>query len=1136
MSGYTHRVIVGEQVAEWLKPEEFVTGVPEPPPVAVLHVEPWPAPPPASGEEEPASGEEEPAAPEPPPAVTDSQEYSRDLKCEWDLAGQWSLGLHGLAVPTERAPPAPPEPAEEGAEGEEPPRPPPPAEPEDLGTDPTMASIAQAFLAIAGSATPAEPGSCLWESVYPKDERGWPTVSESGIYAVKLWWDGQWRCVAVDDRVPVDANGVPLLVHSVHAHELWPMLIAKALLRLGSARRASVSAGLGPGTMLHHLAGWSVESLPTDTTDVAALLSSATDGAQNAIFVVDSGTLSSAADLETLPGHAMLTGPLLGAMPCLKVPPPPEPEEPAADEEGDVEAEDQAEPAAEAEPEEDPEPEPLPPTHKQTPLPYSSFASMGGEVLVCRPVGAIEHKQPVRKEPGNDAELRQCFCIDTAEPTELLVQLTSTAASDPAASGQVAPALWCKVVVEAYDWSQPTSSRPVLELSTIDFTCSTIVVPAGRWCYKLAITSATYSQVDLIANVPIAYGEEIAVLDEQLEVKTTMTEGEPAGTAAGEIPLLFQCNVTVEAEADLCFDLRAADGGIFPPSYFVITSDGEDGRQQQEQFCQRTPAIKFQPGITYSMMVFFCDAASEGRQWRMRSLSKGAVPEITVVSPQYAERVAKPYACVKYYPPKILFRTYLTCTLGKDIEKAYSTLQLSVPGLRGGNVKLEVFADGIGTEWEAEDKCIITATGRRVCSSSLTMELDKSTKVLLQGSITDETCIDTNMEWLLDVYSTEPAVELADDTAKADGFQEIMASWEADSEGRAEKAAALRSQYMEGHASSTPPAADAAETEEAAPDTAATPPSDPVVKRGSIRAILPQERLAVLKEERLSFVEQAAMNAAAASKQRESQKTVRASKQQVLEENLSADREQYVQAAAAAWAEREQYRTKRIEQIQRQTQVLAAAQVLEDIISGAEEIPEESISTLASVITASAALPAETVDVLTSLLKKQVPEESAAEAFKESLIETCGLGAEQVDELVAEYVEAEVVPAGAAESLCAVVRAPLSPIDSVLHSADLIVFAGQDVCSDSVGTRFTRTKPLPCSRLRAEIRGTHVVLLAQLYCCVRRGAHALVVPRCIGGLRKRSGQSSCRSQGRRRRRSGGRKASKRKEEEVNKRG
>ena len=108
--------------------------------------------------------------------------------------------------------------------------------------------------------------------------------------------------------------------------------------------------------------------------------------------------------------------------------------------------------------------------------------------------------------------------------------------------------------------SQPTCSRPVLELSTHDVTSSTIAVPAGRWCYKLAISSVSFSQVDLISKVPITYGEEIAVLDEQLDVKTTITEGEPASAVAREIPLLFQCTVAVETQADMCFDLRAADG------------------------------------------------------------------------------------------------------------------------------------------------------------------------------------------------------------------------------------------------------------------------------------------------------------------------------------------------------------------------------------------------------------------------------------------------------------------------------------------------------------------------------------------------------------------------------------------------
>ena len=65
---------------------------------------------------------------------------------------------YGLAVPTERAPPSPPEPAEEGADDETAVPASLLSEPEDLGVDPTMASIAQAFLAIASSSTPADPG------------------------------------------------------------------------------------------------------------------------------------------------------------------------------------------------------------------------------------------------------------------------------------------------------------------------------------------------------------------------------------------------------------------------------------------------------------------------------------------------------------------------------------------------------------------------------------------------------------------------------------------------------------------------------------------------------------------------------------------------------------------------------------------------------------------------------------------------------------------------------------------------------------------------------------------------------------------------------------------------------------------
>ena len=89
----------------------------------------------------------------------------------------------------------------------------------------------------------------------------------------------------------------------------------------------------------------------------------------------------------------------------------------------------------------------------------------------------------------------------------------------------------------------------------------------------------------------------------------------------------------------------------------------------------------------------------------------------------------------------------------------------------------------------------MAASGRRSCSVlSMSMVAEKSAKVLLIGSVTDETQILNGMEWQLDVCSTEAAVALTDDTAKADSYAAIRETWA--TEGRAEKAASARAQYL----------------------------------------------------------------------------------------------------------------------------------------------------------------------------------------------------------------------------------------------------------------------------------------------------------------------------------------------------
>lgn len=76
-------------------------------------------------------------------------------------------------------------------------------------------------------------GFYLFELIHPQ-AGGLPVVSGSGRYAVKLYLYDGWRTVVVDDRVPLDLFGRPLLVAS-RPFQLWPILLSKALLKVMAA-------------------------------------------------------------------------------------------------------------------------------------------------------------------------------------------------------------------------------------------------------------------------------------------------------------------------------------------------------------------------------------------------------------------------------------------------------------------------------------------------------------------------------------------------------------------------------------------------------------------------------------------------------------------------------------------------------------------------------------------------------------------------------------------------------------------------------------------------------------------------------------------------------------------------------------
>jgi hypothetical protein len=92
-----------------------------------------------------------------------------------------------------------------------------------------------------------------WEPLYPKSRDALPMFNSSGKYAVRLFWLGSWRKVFVDDKVPVEESGRPLILSSPNIQELWPLLITKAILKLASTSYRDVEPGIissamSPGT------------------------------------------------------------------------------------------------------------------------------------------------------------------------------------------------------------------------------------------------------------------------------------------------------------------------------------------------------------------------------------------------------------------------------------------------------------------------------------------------------------------------------------------------------------------------------------------------------------------------------------------------------------------------------------------------------------------------------------------------------------------------------------------------------------------------------------------------------------------------------------------------------------------------
>lgn len=79
-------------------------------------------------------------------------------------------------------------------------------------------------------------------------------------YACRLFVNGISRCVLVDDLVPVGSSGKLLCAHSACPHELWVVLIEKAVAKIIGGSYAM--RGSNPSTDAFHLTGWIPETFP----------------------------------------------------------------------------------------------------------------------------------------------------------------------------------------------------------------------------------------------------------------------------------------------------------------------------------------------------------------------------------------------------------------------------------------------------------------------------------------------------------------------------------------------------------------------------------------------------------------------------------------------------------------------------------------------------------------------------------------------------------------------------------------------------------------------------------------------------------------------------------------------------------